>query len=103
SLPSYDVAVIGAGVVGSAIARELTRYVLSVALVDAGPDVGAGSSKANTALWHTGYDAKPGSLESRLLQRSYTRLAEFMPEAGIPYEQLGGLLIAWNDIQHQAL
>jgi glycerol-3-phosphate dehydrogenase len=103
SLASYDVAVIGAGVVGAAIARELTRYSLSVALVEAGPDVGAGTSKANTALWHTGYDAKPGSLESRLLQRGYARLAEFMPEAGIPYEQIGGLLIAWNDIQHQAL
>ncbi len=103
SLPTYDVAVIGAGVVGSAIARELTRYALSVALVEAGPDVGAGTSKANTALWHTGYDAKPGSLESRLLQRSYTLLTKFMPEASVPFERLGGLLIAWNEVQQQAL
>ncbi|MEP7357453.1 MAG: NAD(P)/FAD-dependent oxidoreductase [Anaerolineales bacterium] len=102
-LPAYDVAVIGAGVVGSAIARELSRYALSVALVEASADVGSGTSKANTALWHTGYDAKPGSLESRLLQRSYARLAEFMPAAGVPFERLGGLLIAWNDIQEQAL
>ena len=102
-LETYDVAVIGAGVVGTAIARELTRYALSVALVEGGPDVGTGTSKANTALWHTGYDAKPGSLESRLLQRSYARLAEFIPEAGIPAERLGGLLIAWNEAQQQAL
>jgi glycerol-3-phosphate dehydrogenase len=102
-LPAYDVAVIGAGVVGTAIARELTRYRVSVALVEAGPDVGTGTSKANTALWHTGYDAKPGSLESRLLKTGYLRLAEFMPEAGIPFECLGGLLIAWNDAQQQTL
>jgi glycerol-3-phosphate dehydrogenase len=102
-LPTYDVAVIGAGVVGSAIARELTRYTLSVALLEASSDIGSGTSKSNTALWHTGYDAKPGSLESRLLQTGFTRLAEFMPEAGVPFERLGGLLIAWNDIQRDVL
>ena len=53
----HDVAIVGAGVVGAAIARELTRYELDVALVEAGPDVGAGTSKANTALLHTGFDA----------------------------------------------
>jgi len=99
----YDVAVIGAGAVGSAIARELARYDLNCALVEAGPDVGVGTSKANTAIWHTGYDAKPGSLEARLLRRSYTLLKEFIPQAGIPYESLGGLLIAWNEDQRQAL
>src|SRR3972149_10079545 len=88
----YDVAVIGAGVVGAAIARELSRYALSCVLVEAGPDVGMGTSKANTAIWHTGFDAKPGSLEARLLRRSYALLAKFMPQAGVPFERLGGLL-----------
>lgn len=99
----FDVAVIGAGVVGVAIARELSRYDVSCALVEAGPDVGMGTSQANTAIWHTGYDAKPASLEARLVRRSYALLKEFVPEAGIPYEPLGGLLVAWNEDQRQAL
>jgi glycerol-3-phosphate dehydrogenase len=99
----YDIAVIGAGAVGSAIARELSRYDLSCVLVEAGPDVGVGTSKANTAIWHTGYDAKPGSLEARLLRRSNALLQTFVPQAGIPFEPLGGLLVAWNEDQRQAL
>src|SRR5215470_10125805 len=100
---TYDVAVIGAGAVGSAIARELSRYALSVALVEAAPDVGMGTSKANTAIWHTGFDATPGSLEAQLLRRSYPLLAEFMDEAGVPVERLGALLIAWTPEQQAAL
>ena len=61
--PVADVAVIGAGIVGSAIARELAGYELSVTLIEARADVGDGTSKANTAILHTGYDAKPGTLE----------------------------------------
>ncbi|MGQ0601425.1 MAG: NAD(P)/FAD-dependent oxidoreductase [Anaerolineales bacterium] len=99
----YDVAVIGAGAVGAAIARELSRYDLTCALVEAGPDVGVGTSKSNTALWHTGYDAKPGSLEARLVRRSCELLREYVPQAGIPFEPLGGLLIAWTEEQRQAL
>ena len=64
-----DVVIVGAGVVGTAIARTLAAYSLDLVLVDAAPDVGTGTSKANTAILHTGFDAKPGSLESRLLSR----------------------------------
>jgi glycerol-3-phosphate dehydrogenase len=101
--PTYDVAIIGAGVVGAAIARELSRYQLSCALVEAGSDVGAGTSKANTAIWHTGFDAKPGSLESRLLRRSYALLDTFLPQAGIAVERLGAILVAWNAEQRSEL
>lgn len=63
---SYDVTVVGAGVVGCAIARELARRPsLRVAVVEAQDDVGQGTSKANTAILHTGFDAVPGSLEGR--------------------------------------
>jgi glycerol-3-phosphate dehydrogenase len=95
----YDVAVIGGGAVGSAIARELSRYQLNIALLEAAPDVGMGTSKASTAIWHTGFDAKPGSLEARLMRRSYALMEQFAPEAGIPIERTGGLLIAWNEEQ----
>ena len=76
-----DVVIVGAGVVGAAIARELTRYRLDVTLLEAGPDVGAGTSKANTALLHTGFDAKPGTLESRLVARGYELLSEYAAES----------------------
>ncbi len=100
---TFDIAVIGAGAVGCAIARELSRYHLNIALVEANPDVGMGTSKASTAIWHTGFDAKPGSLEARLMRRSYALMDEFMPEVNIAHERLGAILIAWTRDQFDAL
>ena len=68
---TYDIAVIGAGVVGTAIARRLAATRCSVAILDARDAVTEGTSKANTAILHTGYDAKPGTLEGRLVARGY--------------------------------
>ena len=99
----FDIAIIGAGAVGSAIARELSRYDLEVVLLEANSDVGMGTSKASTAIWHTGYDATPGSIESILLKRSYPLMEEFMKEVGSPFELVGGLLIAWNEEQFHTL
>lgn len=92
----YDVAIIGAGVVGAAIASALAHYRLDVVLLEAGDDVGAGTSKANTAILHTGFDTKPGSLESRLVRRGYALLSAYGPVAGIPIERIGALVIAWD-------
>ena len=100
---TFDIAVIGAGVVGSAIARELSRYQLRVALIESNPDVGMGTSKASTAIWHTGFDAKPGTLEATLMRRSYALMDAYLPEANIPHERLGALLIAWNQDQLDSL
>ncbi len=100
--PERDVVIIGAGVVGAAIARELSRFELRCTLVEAGPDVGAGTSKANTALLHTGFDAKPGTLESRLVRRGHELLTEYAPKVGIPLERTGALLVAWSDEQRGA-
>jgi glycerol-3-phosphate dehydrogenase len=95
----YDVAIIGAGVVGAAIARELAQYQLNTILIEAGADIGVGTSKANTALFHTGFDAPVGSLEARLLKRSIERLKDYTLQAGIPIEYTGGILVAWNQQQ----
>lgn len=105
SLPDevYDIVVIGAGVVGTAIARELACYPLRIALVEASDDVGEGTSKANTAILHTGFDAVPGSLESRLVREGQRLLAAYAAEAGIPVEPVGALLVAWDDEQLGAL
>lgn len=105
-LPSelYDVTVVGAGVVGSAIARELARHRrLRVALVEATGDVGEGTSKANTAILHTGFDAVPDSLEARLVREGSRRLTAYAAESGIPVEPVGALLIAWDQEQLAAL
>ncbi|MGW0732072.1 FAD-dependent oxidoreductase [Streptomyces sp. NPDC002851] len=99
----YDVTVIGAGVVGTAIARELARYRLRTAVVEAREDVGEGTSKANTAILHTGFDAVPGSLEARLVRDGQRRLAAYAAECGIPVEPVGALLVAWNEEQRAAL
>jgi glycerol-3-phosphate dehydrogenase len=94
-----DVVIIGAGVVGTAIARELSRFELRCTVVEAGPDVGAGTSKANTAVLHTGFDAKPGTLEARLVRRGHELLSEYAPQVGIPLQRTGALLVAWNEEQ----
>lgn len=99
----YDIAIIGAGAVGSAIAREFSKYEINVMLLEANSDAGMGTSKASTAIWHAGYDATPGSLESKLLKRSYPLMEAFMKEVGSPFELVGGLLIAWNEEQLQTL
>ena len=98
-----DVVIIGAGVVGTAIARTLAAYSLDLMLVDAATDVGTGTSKANTAILHTGFDAKPGSLESRLLSRGSWLLREYASAARIPVERTGALLVAWTPDQVAAL
>ncbi|OCB55178.1 FAD/NAD(P)-binding oxidoreductase [Mycobacterium vulneris] len=99
----FDVVVIGAGIVGSAIARELSGHQLSVALLEARDDVGDGTSKANTAILHTGFDAKPGTLESTMVSRGYQLLSDYAARTGIPVEHTGAILVAWDDEQLDAL
>jgi glycerol-3-phosphate dehydrogenase len=99
----FDVAVIGAGIVGAAIARDLAGTSLSIAVVEARNDVGDGTSKANTALLHTGYDATPGTLESRLVARGYRLLGDYAAQAGIPVERTGAILVAWTGEELRAL
>ena len=99
----FDVVVVGGGVVGCAVARELSRLELSVAIVEARRDVGAGTSKANTAILHTGFDAVPGSIESRLVARGYQLLRDYAPTVGVSVEQSGAVLVAWDDEQAATL
>ncbi|MFJ8821284.1 FAD-dependent oxidoreductase [Streptomyces sp. NPDC102467] len=101
----YDITVIGAGVVGCALARELIRRAPAarIALLDAADDVGEGTSKANTAILHTGFDAVPGSLEARLVREGQRQLAAYAQDSGIPVEQVGALLVAWDAAQRDAL
>lgn len=100
---TFDVAIIGAGIVGSAIARTLAGYELDIALLDAREDVGEGTSKANTAILHTGFDATPGTLESRMVHEGYHLLTDYTKQTGIPVEYTGAILVAWDQEQLDAL
>jgi glycerol-3-phosphate dehydrogenase len=100
---TYDVVVIGAGVVGCAIARELSAYDLKVALLEAKADVGDATSKANTAILHTGFDAKPGTLEASMVRRGYELLGSYAAATGIPVERTGAILVAWTQEQLDTL
>ena len=97
--PVADLAVVGAGVVGCAVAAAATRAGHRVVVLEAGPDVGAGTSKANTALWHTGFDAKPGTLESALVARGHALLEQGAARYGWPLERTGALVLAWTEEQ----
>ncbi|MFF5336246.1 NAD(P)/FAD-dependent oxidoreductase [Streptomyces sp. NPDC013181] len=101
--PPYDVTVIGAGVVGTALARALARHPLRTALVEATDDIANGTSKANTAILHTGFDAHPGTLEARLVREGQRLLSRYAAETGIPVERVGALLVAWDREQLDAL
>ena len=100
---TFDVAVVGAGVVGCAIARLLARRGCSVMLLDAADDVGDVTSKASTAIHHTGFDAKPGTLESGLVRRGHALLREYAEAVGIPLATPGALLVAWTAAEEAAL
>lgn len=96
---SYDIAIIGGGVVGCAVARELAGCDLRIVLIEARGDIGDATSKANTAILHTGFDAVPGSLESTMVTRGYRLLADYAQVTGIPVESTGALLVAWDPEQ----
>jgi len=100
---TVDLAVVGAGVVGCAVARHLTLAGVECALIEARSDVGAGTSKANTAILHTGFDAVPGSAEARLVARGYRLLRRWAPLAGVSIEETDAVLVAWDDEQAATL
>lgn len=89
----YDVAIIGAGVSGCAIARELSRYKLTIAVLDKEEDVCNGTSKANSAIVHAGFDAAPGSLMAKLNLQGNEMMKALCEELDVPFKQNGSLVM----------
>lgn len=89
-----DVVVIGGGVVGAAIARELSRFELDVVLIERAPDVATGTSKANSGILHAGFDADPGTWKARLNVRGSRLYADIAEGLGIPRKATGSLVVA---------
>lgn len=99
----YDVCIIGAGVVGCSIARELSKYKLSICLLDKSDDVSNGASKANSGIVHGGYAAKYGTLKAELNfkgNRLYEKLNE---ELNFGYRKTGGMVLGFNEDDLQTL
>jgi len=99
----YDITIIGAGVVGCALAYKLSMYKLRVLLLDKNYDVGEATSKGNSAIVHTGFDAAVGTLESKLVTKASREWPELARKLKIPFEECGALLIATNDEQNTQL
>src|SRR5258706_206025 len=89
-----DVLVIGGGVVGCAILRELARFDAAVALLERNPDICEGTSKSNSAIVHTGFDTPSGLLEARLLAEARELWPNVIDNLHIPYMQTGALMVA---------
>lgn len=92
-----DVVIIGAGVTGSAIARELSRYKLNTIVLDKNSDVCEGTSKANSGIVHAGYDAKTGSLKAILNVKGSKMIPKLAMDLHIPFTQNGSLVVALSD------
>lgn len=93
----YDVAVIGAGIVGACISRELSKFCLSICMIDKADDVACGTSKANSGIIHAGFDAKPGTLMAKLNVEGSKMYPELAKSLHFDYKNNGSLVIGFNE------
>ena len=89
----YDAAIIGAGVVGSAIARELSRYKANICVIERDEDVCCGTSKANSAIVHAGFDAVSGSLKAEVNVKGNAMMDELAEELDFPFKRNGSFVV----------
>lgn len=99
----YDVTIIGAGIIGTFIARELSRYDLKVLVVDKENDIADGTTKANSAIAHAGYDAKPGTLKARFNVEGNAMFDEICQDLDVPFSRIGSLVVALNDQETEVI
>ena len=88
-----DVIIIGAGVTGCAIARELSRYQLDICVVEKESDICEGTSKANSGIVHGGFDAKPGTLNARLNVQGNAMMEELSKKLDFPFQRNGSMVV----------
>lgn len=89
-----DVVIVGGGIVGTAVARELSKYKVDVVLVEKEPDVSMGTSKANSGILHAGFDAKPGTLKAITNVRGNLLYREIYQDLGLEIKFIGSLVVA---------
>ncbi len=94
---TYDVLIVGAGVVGALTARELSRYDLNVALLERTNDVAMGASKANSGIVHGGFDPVPGTKMAELNVKGTAMMAKLCDELDVPYKNNGSFVLAFSE------
>ncbi len=99
----FDVIVVGAGVVGCAVARRLTLAGARVLVVEKAVDILDGASKGNSGILHTGFDAPPGSLEQRCIAAGYREYLEIREPLNLPLLETGALVLAWTQEEEAKL
>ena len=99
----YDIAIIGAGVVGCAIARELSKYRVKACVIEREEDVCCGTSKANSAIIHAGFDATPGKLKAKLNVQGNAMMDQLSKDLDIPFQRNGSLVVCTKDQNREDL
>ncbi len=99
----YDVVIIGAGVIGGMVARELSRYRLSVCLLEKDNDVACGASKANSGIIHGGYDPEPNTLKAKFNREGVPLLYQAADELNVPYRRNGSFVCAFGAEEEKTL
>lgn len=93
----YDIIIVGAGVIGTSIARALSKYKLDILVLEKENDIGDGSSGANSAIVHSGYDPKPGSLKAKLNVLGNKMFDEVASDLDVEFKRIGSITLANND------
>ena len=99
----FDVIVIGGGVIGGAILRELTKYQLKVCLLEKKSDVCMGASKANSGISHAGFDAPVNSLKAKFNVLGNKMMPKYAEELGVKYKNIGSLVVAFSEEEIKTL
>lgn len=99
----YDILIIGAGIVGTMIARELSRFQLNILLLDREGDVSCGATKANSAIVHGGFDDKHGTLKSKLCRKGNRMYDRLNRELNFGYDERGSLVLAFTEEEIQSV
>lgn len=94
---TFDIAIVGAGITGCAIARQLARFDLSICVVQAANDIALGASKANGGLVHAGYDPAPGTVKSQVNARGCELYGTWAQELGFLFCRTGSMVLGFND------
>jgi len=98
----YDVLIVGAGVIGGMLARQLSRYNLSVCMLEKENDVAMGATKANSGIVHGGYDPEPGTLKAKLNAEGVQKLYDVADEIHAPYRKNGSFVCAFGTPEEEA-
>ncbi len=102
-MEQVDIAIIGGGIVGCCIARQLSRYDASVVVIEAANDIACGTTKANGGLVHAGYDPAPGSVKASVNARGCALYTQWAEELGFAFKRTGSMVLAFDETDRATL